>query len=140
MGEQRQQRADQTWNRACEAMASGLPPHARTGDVLLLRAIALDGEVHNAGLLNRVENEEDLYEAIEALRWFGLLEAVARIEQVRDQWRRLADQGWPQEAVDELENEADRLYFEMPQGEVTDQLTAALLTRLDDDPDAFSPI
>jgi hypothetical protein len=37
-------------------------------------------------------------------------------------------------------SKADRLYFEMPQGQVADQLEAGLLTRLVDAPGAFSPL
>ena len=140
MGESVQHHADELWNRACDALATELPSEARTGDVMLVRAIAFDGEVHNGGLLNRVEEGEGLDAALEALRWFGLLDAAMRVEQVRDEWRRLTDDGAPEEALDELEQEADELYFEMPQGQVADQLQAALLDRLEEDPVAFSPL
>ncbi len=46
----------------------------------------------------------------------------------------------PLEAVEGLEHEADRSYFVMPQGGVTDQLEAALVARLADDPEAFSSL
>lgn len=137
---EQQERADEIWNRACDAMMTGLPPDAKSGDVKLMRAIDFDGLVHNGGLLNRVQREDGLVEAVEALRWFGLTDVAERVERVRDAWGRLADQGWPGEAVDELEIEADRLYFEMPQGQVADQLEAGLLTRLVDAPGAFSPL
>ena len=140
MGRDLKDHTDEVWNRACDAMASGLPPNARIGDVMLTRAIAFDGLVHNGGLLNRVEEDEGLIEAIGALRWFGLLEAAARVERVWSEFRRLTDDSAPDEAVEELEHEADRLYFEMPQGEVTDQLEAALMAHLADDPEAFSPL
>lgn len=141
MGEDRQARADALWNRACDATASGLPPDARTGDVMVLRAIAFDGEVHNSGLLARVQDGSGVDEALEALRWFGLVDAAERVERIRDEWRRLSADGGPlEEAVDALEAEADRMWFEMPEGDLTDQLTAALLARLDDDPAVFSPI
>lgn len=153
MGEDQRERADEIWNRACDAMAAELPPDARTGDVMLMRAIAFDGEVQNGGLLSRVEAEEEesLDPAIEALRWFGLVDAAERVERVRDEWRRLSGDGrgsrWPrrrrraaEEALEELEEQADELYFEMPQGEMTDQLTEALVARLEEEPEAFSPI
>jgi hypothetical protein len=131
--------ADEVWNRACDALASGLPSEARTGDVMLLRAIAFDGRVHNGGLLDRIEEDEGLDEAIEALRWFGLLDAAARVERVRCELRRLTDDRAPDEAFDELEREADRAYVELPQGELADQLAAALVARLEQEPEAFSP-
>jgi hypothetical protein len=140
LGEDRQDHADEVWNRACEALATGWPSEARTGDVMLLRAIDFDGRVNNGGLLNRVEEDEDLDGAVEALRWFGLLEAATRVEHVRNEWRRLAAEGPPLGAAEQLEQSADELYFEMPQGQVADQLEAALLARLEEDPAAFSPL
>ena len=140
MDEDRQERADAVWNRACDAMAADEPPE-RTGDAMLMRAIAFDGEVHANGLLDRLERD-GVDEAIEALRWFGLTDAAERVERISEEWRRLAasDGGVSDEAMDELDAEADRVWFEEPQDMVADQLTAALLARLGDDPTAFSPI
>lgn len=106
MGEALQDDADEVWNRACDALADGLPPDARVGDVMLLHAIAFDGWVHNGGLLNRVEveDEESLDPALEALRWFGLVDVAELVEQVRDRWRRLAAEGAPRGAAEQLEN------------------------------------
>jgi hypothetical protein len=140
LGEDLQDHAGEVWNRACDALATGLPSEARTGDLMLLRAIDFDGRVNNGGLLNRVEEDEGLDEAIEALRWFGLVEVAERVEGVRDRWRRLAAEGAPRGAAEQLEQSADERYFEMPQGHVADQLDAALLARLEEDPAAFSPL
>jgi hypothetical protein len=96
--------------------------------------------VNNGGLLNRIEDDEDLDGALEALRWFGLLEAATRVEHVRDEWLRLAAEGAPLGVAEQLEQDADERYFEMPQGQVADQLHAALLARLGEDPAAFSPL
>jgi len=135
-----QHQADEIWNRACDALATQLPCEARTGDAMLLRVIDFDGRVNNGGLLSRVEEEEGLDDALEALRWFGLVDVAERVEGVRDRWRRLAAQGAPLGAAKQLERTADEVYFEMPQGQVADQLQAALLARLAEDPVAFSPI
>ncbi len=140
VGEDLQDNADKVWNRACEALATGWTSEARTGDMMLLRAIDFDGRVNNGGLLSRVEDDEDLDGALEALRWFGLVEAATRVERVRDEWRRLTAEAAPEDAFDELEEVADERYFEMPQGQVADQLQAALLARLGEDPAAFSPL
>jgi hypothetical protein len=140
LGEDLQDHAGEVWNRACVALATGWPSEARTGDVMLLRAIDFDGEVNNGGLLNRVEEDEGLDEALEALRWFGLVEVAERVEAVGDRWRRLAAEGAPLGAAEQLEQSADELYFEMPQGQVADQLDAALLARIEEDPAAFSPL
>jgi hypothetical protein len=59
---------------------------------------------------------------------------------VGDRWRRLAAEGAPLGAAEQLEQSADELYFEMPQGQVADQLDAALLARIEEDPAAFSPL
>jgi hypothetical protein len=74
------------------------------------------------------------------MRWFGLLEAATRVEHVRDEWLRLAAEGAPLGVAEQLEQDADERYFEMPQGQVADQLHAALLARLGEDPAAFSPL
>jgi hypothetical protein len=140
LGEDLQDHADEVWNRACEALATSWPSEARPGDVMLLRAIDFDGRVNNGGLLNSVEEGEDLDGALEALRWFGLLEAATRVEHVRGEWCRLAAEGAPLEAAEQLEQDADERYFEMPQGQVADQLQAALLARIEEDPAAFSPL
>jgi hypothetical protein len=140
LGEDLQDHAGEVWHRACVALATGWPSEARTGDLMLLRAIDFDGRVNNGGLLNRAEEDEDLDGALEALRWFGLVEVAERVEGVRDRWRRLAAEGAPLGAAEQLEQDADELYFEMPQGQVADQLEAALLTRLEEDPAAFSPL
>jgi hypothetical protein len=60
LGEDLQDHADEPWNRACVALATGWPSEARTGDVMLLRAIDFDGRVNNGGLLNRVEEKRSM--------------------------------------------------------------------------------
>lgn len=90
MGEELQEHAGEVWNRTCDALATGLPSEARTGDVMMmLRAVDFDGRVHNDGLLHHVEENER--------------------------------------------------YFDLPQEQVADQLEAALLAQLEEDP-AFSPL
>jgi hypothetical protein len=42
LGEDLQDHADEVWNRACEALATGWLSEARTGDMMLLRAIAFE--------------------------------------------------------------------------------------------------
>jgi hypothetical protein len=140
LGEDLQDRADEVWNRAWDALATELPSEARTGDVMLLRAIDFDGRVNNGGLLNGVEEHDGLDEALEALRWFGLVDVAERVEGIHDRWRRLAAEEAPLGAAEQLERKADEVYFEMPQGQVADQLEAALLARLKEDPAAFSPL
>ena len=125
---------------ALEVGEFGLPSDAPPGDAMLMHVIAFDGEAHNSGLLARVQDGSGIDDALDALRWFGLSHAADRVERVREEWQRLAaDDTTSEQALDELETEADRLWFEAPEGELTDQITAALLARLDDDPTAFSP-
>jgi hypothetical protein len=103
LGEDLHDHAGEVWNRACVALAAGWPSEARTGDLMLLRAIDFHGRVNNGGVLNRAEEDGVLDEALEALRWFGLVEVAERVEGVRDRWPRLAAEGAPLGAAEQLE-------------------------------------